>query len=312
MSLQTENKLILVHRKTRLDEQVVRFASKAQARFYVEHMGVDFSDYEEEDEQYKNCLLQTRQILSEQGRVQMLERSLLPNYVFGPQDTILVLGQDGLVVNTLKYVDGQPVLGINPDRNRWEGILLPFVVSDLARLLPEVFAKKRPIRQVSMAKATLNTGEVLYGVNDIFIGARTHTSARYTLTSGTQREQQSSSGVIVSTGLGSTGWLRSILAGATGISAFLTGQAISPGAVAPFAWESDYLYFSVREPWASKTSSAYIPFGMITPDEPLFLTSAMPENGVIFSDGMESDFLQFQSGTTATIGLADKKGQLVF
>ena len=311
MDRQSENKLILVHRKTRLDEQIVRFSTKDQARFYVQHMGLDFSDYEDEDEQYKTCLLETRQTLAEIGRIQLLERSLLPNYVFGPQDIVLVLGQDGLVANTLKYVSTQPVLGINPDPKRWEGILLPFVVSDLELVLPEVFAKKRPIRQVSMAKASLNTGEVLYGVNDIFIGPRTHTSARYTIKIGSNSEQQSSSGVIISTGLGSTGWLRSILAGATGISSSLSGQVVDTTAIAPFDWDADHLYFSVREPWASKTSSAGIAFGKVTPTQPLYLESSMPENGVIFSDGMEADFLQFQPGTTATISLAEKKGQLV-
>jgi len=311
MDRQSENKLILVHRKTRLDEQIVRFSTRDQARFYVQQMGLDFSDYEDEDEQYKACLLETRQNLAVIGRVQLLERSLLPNYVFGPQDTVVVLGQDGLVANTLKYVSGQPVLGINPDPKRWEGILLPFVVSDLELVLPEVFARKRPIRLVSMAKASLNTGEVLYGVNDIFIGPRTHTSARYTIKIGGRSEPQSSSGVIISTGLGSTGWLRSILAGATGISASLSGQEVDTAAVAPFNWDADYLYFSVREPWASKTSSAGIAFGKVTTTQPLYLESSMPENGVIFSDGMEADFLQFQSGTIATISLAEKKGQLV-
>jgi hypothetical protein len=37
----------------------------------------------------------------------------------------------------------------------------------------------------------------------------------------------------------------------------------------------------------------------------------MPENGVIFSDGIESDYLQFNSGIEATITLADKIGHLV-
>jgi hypothetical protein len=37
----------------------------------------------------------------------------------------------------------------------------------------------------------------------------------------------------------------------------------------------------------------------------------MPENGVIFSDGMEQDFLQFNSGSSVTISIADQKGYLV-
>ncbi|SFE62890.1 hypothetical protein SAMN04487969_104252 [Paenibacillus algorifonticola] len=39
--------------------------------------------------------------------------------------------------------------------------------------------------------------------------------------------------------------------------------------------------------------------------------SQMPEDGVIFSDGVESDFLTFHSGLEATIGPADRQGHLV-
>jgi hypothetical protein len=93
------------------------------------------------------------------------------------------------------------------------------------------------------------------------------------------------------------------------------GGAINPAMNTPvdrsFSWDSDYLYFSVREPWPSKTSSADITFGKLTPSTPLTLVSYMPENGIIFSDGMESDFLQFNSGSVATITVAEKKGHLV-
>ena len=37
----------------------------------------------------------------------------------------------------------------------------------------------------------------------------------------------------------------------------------------------------------------------------------MPRNGVIFSDGIEEDHLDFNSGTIATIGLADRTLRLV-
>ena len=56
---------------------------------------------------------------------------------------------------------------------------------------------------------------------------------------------------------------------------------------------------------------ARLTFGKITPDAPLRLTSAMPEGGVVFSDGIEADFVQFNSGTIATIAVANRKGRLV-
>ena len=311
MERSSENKIVLIVRKTRLDELITRFNTEDQARFYVEHLGADFSGYQQEDRTYKQAVRQTEGILSRHGRLHRVERAFLPNFIFGPQDIVVALGQDGLVANVLKYLDRQMLIGVNPDPARWEGALLPFTVSELDRLMPQVFAEKRPVRQVTMAEARLNTGETICGVNDLFIGPRSHTSARYYIQIGDYGENHSSSGVIVSTGLGSTGWLRSVIAGAAGIASSLTGASSPPVTECSFAWDADHLCFSIREPWPSTTSTAGITFGTITPGTPLILVSNMPENGVIFSDGMESDFLHFNSGTEATIGLADRKGILV-
>ena len=261
MKPQTENKIILVVRHTRLDELVARFNTRDQARFYVEHLGVDFSDYELEDSTYKAAVQAAQQALSQLGRLQVVDRQFVPNFIFGASDTIVALGQDGLVANVMKYLDGQPVVGVNPDPERWEGVLLPFTVPDLDFLLPDVFAGRRDLRAVTMAQATLNTGETLLGVNDLFIGPRSHTSARYTIRIGDSFETHSSSGIIVSTGLGSTGWLRSVLTGATGIASSLSGRHLKISEKHDFAWDAGYLYFSVREPWPSKTSAAGITFG---------------------------------------------------
>ncbi len=306
----TENKIILVVQPTRLEELTARFNTEGQARFYVEHLGADFSDYAHEHARYRDAVAAARVSLERLGRLQVLPRSFVPTFVFGPADTVVVLGRDGLVANVLKYLDGQPVLGVNPDPDRWDGVLLPFGVQDLPGVLPAVFAGDRPLKEVTMARVQLSTGEVLYGVNDLFIGPRSHVSARYTIEAGSRQEQQSSSGVIVSTGLGSTGWLRSILAGAAGVSGYWTKHrdAMKDGR---FAWDARYLYFAVREPFPSKTTSAGLVFGKVTPQSPLRLVSQMPEHGVIFSDGIESDLLHFNSGVQATVTVADKRGRLV-
>lgn len=319
MNRLTDRKIVLVTRPTRLAELVVRFNTVSQARFYVEHQGADFSDYLREDETYHRALTEAQEVLGGIGLVQTVDRGFLPNFVFAPEDTIVTLGQDGLVANTLKYLDGQPVVGVNPDPERWDGRLLPFRVRDLARLMPEVVLRRRGTRSVTMAQATLNNGQVLYGVNDLFIGPKTHTSARYFIRSGQSGETQSSSGVIVSTGMGATGWLRSLLTGAGAVSLAAThrGKANQhePGcyerAVAGFSWESDYLFFTVREPFPTRTTGTSVVFGRVTKETPLVLESQMAENGVIFSDGIEQDFLEFNSGAKATIGVAEKQGVLV-
>lgn len=316
MQRQTENKIVLVVRETRLEDLKARFNTAAQARFYVEQMGGDFSDYEAEDRLYRAAVATAQQALSTCGRVQVLRRAFVSNFIFGPSDTVVAVGQDGLVANTLKYLEGQPLIGVNPDPARYDGVLLPFQVRDLAKLLPEVFRGRRPLRQITMARVTLNNGQTLHAVNDLFIGPKSHGSARYTIKHGDISEKHSSSGVIVSTGLGSTGWLASLVAGALGISQGLgcggaKTKVKSAGQSLRLDWDSDELVFTVREPFPSKATSTQLVFGRIGPSAPLELESHMPERGVIFSDGMENDFLDFNSGTRAVVTLAEKKCTLV-
>ncbi len=307
----TENKTILVTRKTRLENLVAQYNTVGQARFYVEHLGADFSDYLVEHDTYQRCVRETETTLQRLSRVQVVDRAFLPNFLFGPQDVVVALGQDGLVANTLKYLDGQPLIGVNPDPRRWDGVLLPFGVADLAGIVAQVFAGRRQIQEVTMAKVELNNGQTLYGVNDIFIGPKSHTSARYTIRLDDTQEQQSSSGVIVSTGLGSTGWLKSLLAGAGAIAAQAAPGRAAGEPAPPSPWDADYLYFTVREPFPSRTSAASLVFGKISAGSHLTLTSQMAENGVIFSDGIEADYLEFNSGIVAQLGAAEKKGLLV-
>lgn len=307
----TENKVILVTRKTRLQELIAKYNTVSQAQFYVEHLGADFSDYVREHETYQQSVEQTLSILQTLCRVQVIDRGFLPNFIFGPQDTVIALGQDGLVANTLKYLDGQPLVGVNPDKKRWDGVLLPFEVQDIAGVMPEIFRRKRRLQEVTMAKAQLNNGQCIYGVNDIFIGPKSHTSARYLIRQQQYQEQHSSSGIIVSTGLGSTGWLKSLMAGATAIAASVSHAQVQQAVPEPTPWNADYLHYTVREPFPSRTSSASLVCGKITRRATLQLTSQMPENGVIFSDGIEADYLEFNSGVVAELGVAEKKGCLV-
>ena len=157
MNRLTETKILLVVRATRLAELKARFATKAQARFYVERLGGDFGDCEREDATYQEAIRRARQTLGELGRVQLVQRSFLPNFVFGARDVVVALGQDGLVANTLKYLDGQPLVGVNPDPQRYDGQLLPFHVANLDTVMREVLRGGRRKREVTMAEASLNT-----------------------------------------------------------------------------------------------------------------------------------------------------------
>lgn len=310
MDAQADRKIVLVTRRTRMEDMLVRFHTLAQAKFYIEHMGADFADYLNEHESYQAAIRVTLESLEEWGRYQRIDRSFLPNFLFAPDDIVVALGQDGLVANTIKYLDGQPLIGVNPDTYRYDGVLLPFEPRDLKLVIAETANKQRAHEAVTMAKATLSDRQVLYAVNDLFIGPKSHTSARYEIQTGKHKEIQSSSGVIVSTGLGSTGWMKSIVTGSVGIAAGVLHKQTD--FVYPAAkWNSDTLRFAVREPFPSRASEAKLVFGEISARKPLVLSSLMPENGVIFSDGIESDFLDFNSGAQAIITVAEKQGRLI-
>jgi NAD kinase len=306
----SDRKVVLVTRHSRIEELIARFHTLDQARFYLERLGADVSDYLDEHEKYLLARRAVESALSSCVRVQLLDRGFLPTYLFAPDDVVVALGQDGVVANTLKYLDGQPLIGVNPDPARYDGVLLPFQPSDMAKILPEVLANRRAAKNVTMAKATLSDGQHLYAVNDLFIGPKSHTSARYELQVGTRSEVQSSSGIIVSTGLGSTAWMKSIVTGSLAVARNLGGAA-PPRPPHPIAWDASYLRFAVREPFPSVATQTSLVFGSADTETPMKVVSLMPENGVIFSDGIEKDFLAFNSGVEARITVSERIGKLI-
>lgn len=306
----TDRKVVVVTRKTRLETLIARFNTRDQARFYVEHLGADFTDYEREQAAYDDAKRIVQETLEMHGRWQAIDRSYLPNFLFGPNDIVVALGQDGLVANTMKYLQGHPLVGINPEPARHDGVLLPFAPEDLRPVLPAVLADKRANKRVTMAEARLSDGQVMLAVNDLFIGPQSHVSARYEIDWHGQREVQSSSGVIVSTGLGSTGWMSSVITGSLGIGSAWSRRS-AKGDYQPMPWDAAALVFAVREPFPSRTTGTGIVFGQCDASSPLRLTSLMAEGGVIFSDGIEADHIKFETGVMAAVQPADRFGVLI-
>lgn len=300
-------KLVIVTRKTRLQELVERLNTRSQAKFYIEHAGGDFADYEREDDAYRSSLEVLRRSLDFEMPQQLVDRLLVPTFQFQKEDLVITLGQDGLVANTAKYVMA-PIVAVNPEPVRFDGILLPFLPAQARRAVEKVIEAKATIREVTLAEIRLQDGQRLLAFNDLFIGARSHVSALYRISYGKEAEVQSSSGVLVSTGAGSTGWLSSVFNMVSGVARFRGGTVVQP---VQMPWEDRRLVYVVREPFVSRHSQANIVTGMLESGQQLVLESLMPSGGVVFSDGMEADFLQFNSGAIATVRAAEQRARLV-
>jgi NAD kinase len=298
---------IIVKNKTRLESLIERFNTKAQAKFYIEKLGGNFEDYELEHETFHSSLNKLQTQLTKVIKYKILERNFISSFIFSERNVIIVIGQDGLVANTAKYSKGIPIVAVNPDKQRYDGVLLPFDTSNFIAGVENVITKQLHTKTMRFAEAKLNDGQRLLAFNDLFIGASSHVSARYKITFGPNTEEQSSSGLIVSTTAGSTGWLSSVFNMAYGITG-LFEKNLKPKH--PRIKDNELL-FAVREPFQSIRTQTGITSGLITSKHILKIESLMPSNGVIFSDGIEADFLKFNSGSIATIGVANETANLV-
>lgn len=308
MSAPAYDKLVLITRPTRLGELVVRFNTRSQAKFYIEHAGGDFSDYEREDDAYRRALDRLSKDLELGLKLQAMDRALVPTTLFCESDLVVAVGQDGLVANCAKYVGGSPIIAVNPDPSRFDGVLLPFQVESARAAAAAAIEGKAALRKVTLAQVKLNDGQSLLAFNDFFLGARTHVSARYRLEAGGRSERQSSSGIIVSTGAGSSGWLSSVFNMAAGVTRFTGGKE---GQGLRWDWAERKLAFMVREPFASRHSGTEIAAGIVSDKQELLVESLMPMGGVIFSDGVESDYLDFNAGAIARVSVAERQARLV-
>ncbi|MDY6339245.1 MAG: sugar kinase [Saccharofermentans sp.] len=302
------HKVVIIKKKTRLEELVARFNTVDQAEFYVEHMGADFRDYRDEHDNYYKALEAVRNDAKLFARVQEINNEYIPNMIFGEKDIVITLGQDGLVVNAMKYLNGQPLIGVNSDPLRWNGDLSVFHPDEMRDVIPAVIGNTYRSTDITMAKACTKDGQELYAVNDFFVGVEDHTSARYKISFGEKTENQSSSGIIISTPLGFGGWHKSVLAQFRGMArAFGLGE-IKERTV---GWYEQELIYQVREPFPSVSTRADLVYGSIAGGEKLKVVSNMPEKGIVFSDGVPEDSIEFRSGMEVTIEVADRKGKLV-
>ncbi len=298
---------IIIKNKTRLEALIERFNTKGQAKFYIESLGGNFSEYELEHEIFTFSLNSLQSQLSKVIKHKIVDRAYVPSFIFSEKNVIIVIGQDGLVANTAKYANGIPIVAVNPDKQRYDGVLLPFDISNFIKGVENVISGDYISNTMTFAEAKLNDGQSLRAFNDLFIGASSHVSARYKISYNNITEEQSSSGLIVSTKAGSTGWLSSIFNMAYGV-ANMFEKNLTPKR--PLIKENELL-FAVREPFQSIRTKIGITTGRIKFQNSLIVESLMPSGGVIFSDGIESDFLKFNSGSIATIGIAKETAKIV-
>jgi len=286
-------RVVVVHRRTELEELAERHGTRGQAAFFLQTRGRDLDELEERQRADREALDVVARAIPVDWRRGAVERADLSRFLFEPDDLVLVVGQDGLVANVAKYLDGQRVIGVNPDPARNPGVLVPHapdVVGELLRTGGRVQSR-------TMVEARTDAGERLLALNEIYLGHASHQTARYRLAlPGSAGERQASSGMIVATGTGATGWCR---------SAWLErGSALQLPAP-----EERRLVWFVREAWPSPATGVECTEGEL--DGPSLRVEVETDGLVAFGDGIENDRLVFRWGQVVEIGLSDRRLNLV-
>lgn len=292
----TAPRAVFVTRETDYELLLARHATRQQGRFFLETRGQKLEEVQARHEHFTEVLRQVRAAVPDEWRQTLVQRADFDRFLFAPEDVIVAVGQDGLVANVAKYLDGQPVLGVNPAPEIYDGVLARLTPDRVARLLPASLRGDADIQRRTMVEAKLDSGESILALNEVFIGHRSHQSARYRIAIGTEQENHSSSGIIIASGTGATGWARSIME--------------STGIRLPIDPEEQAVAYFVREPFPSVATGTTLRAGKLL-GEGLTITSRMNEGGTIFADGMEQDCIAFDWGRQLGVAPASRCLNLV-
>ncbi|MGW3322315.1 hypothetical protein [Streptomyces virginiae] len=291
---------VLVHRRTEYEELLARHGTHGQAAFFLSSRGRSIDEVHRRHERTQQALRQVAAAVPLTWRSSRVERADLDRFLFAPEDVVVVIGQDGLVANTAKYLRGQPVVGIDTDPGYNPGVLVRHRCADVAALLRAATAAGNRTEELTMVEAVADDTQRLLALNEIYLGSPGHQTARYRLGSDGDNgpdEAQASSGVLVGTGTGATGWLRSLW------------QERGSPAQLPAPGERRLLWF-VREAWPSPTTGTTKVAGELERGQALQLT-VESDRIVVFGDGMEGDALELTWGQSVRLGIAATSLHLV-
>ncbi len=286
-------RVVLVTRRTEYEELLATHGTRGQAAFFLASRGRDIGELEERHRLTRAAIETVAAGIPVDWRRGRVERGDVSRFLFSPDDVVVVVGQDGLVANVAKYLDGQPVIGVDPEPERNAGVLVTHAARDLGDLLR---ATDRAVQR-TMVEAVLDDGQRLRALNEIFVGHPSHQTARYELTLPEgSREAQASSGLIVATGTGATGWCSSV------------ARERRSTLRLPAPTESRLAWF-VREAWPSPATGTSLTEGELV-DDALTLT-IKSDHLVAFGDGIEADALSLTWGQTVRIGRSSTSLRLV-
>ncbi len=181
---------------------------------------------------------------------------------------VITVGGDGTFLEAARGIKNSLILGVNSDPAWSVGNFCAARAQNFEKVLDDVLTGGPTIRYYQRIMLTFPKGftKAVHVLNDILIcHSNPAAISRYYLTIGKVREEQRSSGIWISTAVGSSGAIHS--AG---------GRLLQP--------QSKKIQYRPRELYLWKNAHYTLKGGVVTLNKPLVVTSFMRE-GVVFVDG---------------------------
>jgi len=202
-------------------------------------------------------------------------------------ELVISIGGDGTFLSASHFVENMLMLGVNSNHEKSEGALTTIKLEELNKKLSEILNKNYKIKEYTREIICILKNDrcirTEHALNEIFFGnINPHHPSAYLLNYKNKEESQKSSGVLVSTGTGSTAWYKS-----------MGGW--------PFSRTKKQLRFRIREPFRGRIHKPEVIKGKINPEEKLIITSKT-HHGLIAIDSIRTYEVNLDDKIEISIG----------
>ncbi len=205
-------------------------------------------------------------------------------------DITIALGGDNHFQYVSHFIENELILGVNSDFLSSEGVLLSGTTNNLELISNRCNNDDYIIEKWTRINVIINKKQVTRATCDIFVGeAERHLTSRNIIFYNGLTRQQKSSGILITTGSGSTGWYNSA-------SRFIDEEPI-------FDPKSKYAKFIVTEPYKGSLTDYSLIKGKIDNDKILKINSLNSNNGRVIADSLE--IFNFNRGNFLEVEISD-------
>lgn len=224
--------------------------------------------------------------------IETVERDKCTRESMKPFDIILAYGGDNHFQYIAHRLTSQIILGVNSDPDRSDGALTSIAINELELYKERILNKKFSIEEWTRLKVQTN-GTIIedLAISEVFIGEeKRFNMSRHILELNGQKEEQKGSGLIVSTGTGSTGWYNS-------------AHQHQVNNQVKFPRINKMAYFMLTEPFRGKHHSYKNAIGQFGEHEKLIVTSLSDTQGILAIDSLT--IIPIKEGSKITIELGE-------